>query len=218
MYYVYCFNNKITNNKYIGQTNDLTRRFREHFSSAYNKKSEVYNYMFSKKIREYGVENFEIIILEILSNQKEALEKEAYWVTHYNTYEGAGYNTSPGGIYGNPKHKLSEEEVFRIYQLLKTDISVEEIKNIFNISGTLISNINQGRKYVIDDSVEFPIRKTYKEDVEYDELILLLTTTTLPFSKIAKELGIAESTVKKINYGSLKKGLSKTYPIRKKVK
>jgi group I intron endonuclease len=218
MYYIYCFNNKLNNHKYIGYTNDLTRRFREHLSSAYNTKSGVYNYTFAKKIRQYGKESFEIIILEILDDHKKAIEREAYWIKHYNTYEGPGYNIAPGGIESTWKNKLSEEQVKEIYVLLRTDCSVNEIKQRFNISGTLVSNINRGYKYVIDPAVEFPIRHTYKEDDEYDDLIKLLTTTSLSFSRIAKELNISVSTVKKINYGSLRKGMSDTYPIRKKVK
>lgn len=219
MYYIYCFNNKTNNHKYIGYTNDPTRRFREHLSSAYNTKSTVYNYTFAKKIRQYGKESFEILILEILEDHKTALEREAYWINYYDTYAGPGYNIAPGGIGSiNGKYRLSEDQVKEIHRLLYTDCSISEIKSKFGISGTLISNINQGKKYNIDPKIEYPIRRTYKEDEEYDDLIKLLTTTNLSFSRIAKELEISESTVKKINYGQLRKGMSDTYPIRKKVK
>ena len=51
---------------------------------------------------------------------------------------------------------------------------------------------------------------------DYDELINLLLYSDLSYKAIAQRLGIGESTVKKINYGTLRKGLYPSYPIRKK--
>lgn len=66
MYYIYCYTNKINQHKYVGQTNNLKRRIREHRSCAFNEKASSYNDLIHKKIREYGEENFEIEVLEKL--------------------------------------------------------------------------------------------------------------------------------------------------------
>lgn len=47
--FIYSYRNKKTNSRYIGKTNNIERRKREHLSAAYNKDSTTYNTMWSKK-------------------------------------------------------------------------------------------------------------------------------------------------------------------------
>ena len=68
MYYIYCYTNKITNRKYVGQTNNIERRKREHRSCALNEKNSSYNDLFHTKLRQYGEENFEFNIVEEIPN------------------------------------------------------------------------------------------------------------------------------------------------------
>lgn len=42
-----------------------------------------------------------------------------------------------------------------------------------------------------------------------------MLNSDLSYAKIAEALGISQSTVKKINYGTLRHGMYPTYPIRK---
>ena len=41
MNYIYCYTNKINQHKYVGQTNNLNRRVREHRSCVFNKKTSL---------------------------------------------------------------------------------------------------------------------------------------------------------------------------------
>ena len=51
MNYIYCYTNKINGHKYVGKTNNLERRKREHRSNANNPLSKEYNYLFHRKLR-----------------------------------------------------------------------------------------------------------------------------------------------------------------------
>lgn len=51
MYYIYCYTNKVNNHKYVGQTNNLERRIREHRSASINPNSNSYNHLIHAKIR-----------------------------------------------------------------------------------------------------------------------------------------------------------------------
>lgn len=73
-----------------------------------------------------------------------------------------------------------------------------------------MSSLNHGY-YLREDNEEYPLCKYYKEDKDYDELIELLVHSNL----IAKQLEMGYSTVKKINAGTLRKGMYPSYPIRK---
>ena len=97
MYYIYCYTNKVTNRKYIGQTNNIDRRKREHLSCANNELSKSYNDLFHKKLREYGEENFIFSILEEINTQEEADAQEKYWIEQFRQWEFNLTNITSGG-------------------------------------------------------------------------------------------------------------------------
>ena len=76
MAYIYVITNKINGKQYVGKTNGIIeKRFQEHISDSKRKRCEkrpLYNAM-----NKYGIENFEIKILEECSAE-ESSEKEIY--------------------------------------------------------------------------------------------------------------------------------------------
>lgn len=219
MYYIYCYTNKINQHKYVGQTNNYKRRIRQHHSCAFNPKATSYNDLIHKKIREYGEENFEISLLETLytDNINEVNKREQYWIKELNTYcgNGAGYNMDLGGGRRGYSSILSDDELKMLKNWIKQGISYYEIEKYFCISSSFISSINNGI-YFYDENETYPLYKYYKSNDDYDDLIDLLLNSDLSLKRISQILGIGYSTVKKINAGTLRKGLYPTYPIRKK--
>lgn len=219
MYYIYCYTNKINNHKYVGQTNNFERRIREHRSCAFNEKANSYNDLIHKKIREYGEENFEISLIETLyiDDIEEVNQREIYWINKMQSHcsTGLGYNISYGGGRRGYNNVLTQNELKLLKEKIKAGIPYFELENEFNISASFISSINNG-VYFKDNNEQYPLFKYYKADSDYDELIDLLLNSTYSLSKIAEMLEIGHSTVKKINAGTLRKGLYPTYPIRTK--
>lgn len=219
MYYIYCYTNKVNQHKYVGQTNNLKRRIKEHRSCSKNPKSLSYNYLFHKKLRQYGEDNFDIEILEILytDDQEIVNRQEKFWIQEKNSYclYHCGYNMTEGGDTPPRSSKFSDEDIINIkLDLSNNDVSFFDIQNKYKISPAMLSMINHGRCYY-NSKQNYPIRKYYKDDTDYDELIELLACSTLSFKEISEQLNIGYSTVKKINSGSMKHGLYPTYPIRK---
>ena len=219
MNYIYCYVNKINQHKYVGQTNNLNRRIREHKSCAFNPKSSSYNDLIHRKMREYGIENFDIEILEKLyyDDVNKVNEREQYWIKEKESYcgYGKGYNMDLGGGKRAYSSIVSDNQLQLIKQDIKNGISYFDIERKYNISTSFISSINNG-VYFKNNNETYPLFKYYKSNEDYDELIDLLLNSTYSLSKIAEILGIGYSTVKKINEGKLRKGLYPTYPIRKK--
>lgn len=219
MYYIYCYTNKLNGHRYVGQTNNIQRRQREHKSTSYNPKSTSYNDLIHKKMRQYGYENFDFEVLEIIySDDIEVVNaQEQFWVKKLDTYcgHGHGYNMDLGG--GQPEHSriISKKDIGTIKTLLKNKEPFIDIQKRFDISAAFISAINHG-VYYYDDQETYPLCKYYKDDSDYDELINLLANTDIPLAEIARQLEMGYSTVKKINAGTLRHGLYPTYPIRKK--
>ena len=90
MGFIYKITNKVNNDFYIGQTkNSVNRRFNCHMSNALKRNN---NNKFYNAISKYGKNNFNIIILEEVSNDK-LDEKEIYYILNMKPK----YNTSEGG-------------------------------------------------------------------------------------------------------------------------
>lgn len=219
MYYIYCYTNKKNNHKYVGQTNNLKRRIREHRSCAFNEKASSYNDLLHKKIREYGEDNFEISLIETLYTEDigEVNNREKYWIQEKQSYcgTGLGYNMDLGGGRKAYSSKLSQEDLQTVKEKIKQGVPYYDIESQYNISSAFISSINHGI-YFKDNNEEYPLYKHYKDKENYDELIDLLLNSDYSLKKISEMLNMGYSTVKKINAGTLRKGLYPTYPIRKK--
>lgn len=214
--YIYSYKNITNGHRYIGKTNNIERRKREHISNAYNPNNLRYNSLWSKKIRQYGIESFEFEILEI-TDENNWKEKEKYWIKYYNTFNGVGYNLSEGGDGEiNTTNILTEEESLELIDLLKNSkLSQTEIAKYFNISDTLVSNINTGLRYK-QENIEYPIRQSYViHNILLQDIISELENTTLTYNQIAQKYKISEVSVKHINLGLLNKQDNINYPIRK---
>lgn len=123
MYYIYCYTNKKNNHKYVGQTNNLKRRIREHRYCAFNEKASSYNDLLHKKIREYGEDNFEISLIETLYTED---------IGEVNNRESIGFKKNKviveldlGTIWiwaGEERH-IAVNFLKKIYKLLKKKLN-----------------------------------------------------------------------------------------------
>jgi len=88
-YYIYLITNKINDKKYVGQTENVERRWKEHC-----RKDQV----ISSAIKKYGKENFTCEVLEILYDLEEANEAEIFRIRYHHSHVSEnGYNVSLGG-------------------------------------------------------------------------------------------------------------------------
>lgn len=92
---IYQITNLINNKKYVGQSVDIKKRFREHIFSANHKNSKDANMPIHLAMAKYGTENFNCVILEECSKEK-LDEREIFWIEQLQTYKN-GYNANTGG-------------------------------------------------------------------------------------------------------------------------
>lgn len=96
---IYMIKNKNTGQIYIGQSNNIERRWRDHYSHPVKKTQ-----YFSNAIHKYGPDAFEYYILYSCSQYDIDLlnELEKYYIWKYDTYTNKKhYNMTPGGDF-NP--------------------------------------------------------------------------------------------------------------------
>ena len=217
MNYIYCYTNKINGHKYVGQTNNIERRKREHLSNANNPKSREYNYLFHKKLREYGEDNFIFSILQEIDNDDKTVinEAEKFWIKQMKSFvrsEGGGYNLTEGGECNSSEIYINNIE--DIKTAVKKGINFSKIQEQFGISISHLSAINHG-KYYFDEKEVYPLYRYYKNEEEANYIKDLLKNTSLKMTEIAEKTGMAYSTIKKINSGALQFNENESYPLRK---
>ena len=144
---IYKITNKITNKSYVGQSNDIKRRFQEHCN-----KGKTSRIPLDQDILQLGSDNFYLEVLEECSVE-ELNEKETYWITKLNTVNN-GYNQNYGGqtnLIGelNPKSKLSEEDIVKIRQAYANHKSQKETYEFYKnkISFNYFQNVWQGKSW-----------------------------------------------------------------------
>lgn len=106
---IYKITNNINGKIYIGQSNNIQRRFSEHQNRGATSRIPV-----DIAIQRYGKENFSFEIIEECSIEQ-LNQKETYWITYFNSIEN-GYNCSVGGDQqsigsNNGRAILTENEV-----------------------------------------------------------------------------------------------------------
>ena len=144
---IYKITNKLNGKAYVGQSNDIERRFKEH-----QQKGESSRIPLDVAIQKYGKDNFIYEVIEECSLE-ELNQKEQYWIATLNTVKN-GYNCSEGGEQqsigeNNGRSKLTEEDVKKIRQAYadhkKQKEVYEEYKDI--ISFGYFQNLWQGRSW-----------------------------------------------------------------------
>ena len=224
IHYIYCYTNKINNKKYIGQTNNIERRKKQHIQdSIYNHKGHEisHNLPFHCAIRKYGIENFSFEILEIIDTDDWSIvnKKESEWIKSKNCISPNGYNLKAEGIsnQGGNKSAIPEDIQNKIIQDLKDGKFIIDIANDYQLSRSYVSDINNGR-CLRRENETYPLQQNRMTNDEYYQIFDLLKNTDYSMNKIAKYLGRNRDTINKINngYQQIVRALYKgDFPIRK---
>lgn len=129
---IYGYKNIISGRWYVGQTTiGVRERHRLHLSGSFNKKASDYDTLFHKKIREYGEENFELVILEKVRSIEELDEREIFWIKEKRSYvKENGYNLTTGGQRRKDGSYLDARSAFATHEEIESVI--EEIKDLNN--------------------------------------------------------------------------------------
>ena len=203
---------------YIGQSNDIIRRIREHNCSNNN-------YPISRAIKKYGkIVTFDLLE-QIQPDQKDLMnEREKFYIEYYHTtIKEKGYNISLGG--GGYKKEIPDKIIELQKDIINSSYTFKELSEKYEIDITTISKINNGKIY-FNNTLTYPLRseKKYHSQVLNENEINkirfeLKNNYKKSMSEISEEYHTNISIIQRINKGiSPYKNSDYVYPIRGKNK
>ena len=109
---IYMVVNMVNHKKYIGQSKNIKKRFQSHHLVDYKNENNCnYNTKFYQAIRKYGIDNFEVIVLQ-LCKEEELDDLEIKFIKEFDTFKN-GYNSTEGGQFWSPNIHSEEIETKR---------------------------------------------------------------------------------------------------------
>lgn len=200
IYSIYLISNIVNKKVYIGYSENVERRWKEHIRSASypNPKEKLYRAM-----QKYGIDNFTI---EIICQSKDGdfLNKkmESYFIKKYNSYGrySNGYNMTIGGE-GHSGYKQSKKTKTKRAKKLKGQKRTDKTKQLQSLAamGNTNGKGNLGCKHPEFSGENHPnikMRKPYK--IYYDDGT---SEVIIGFKKLCLERGYTSSSLYKVIKG-----------------
>lgn len=117
--YIYFIVNNVNGHTYVGKHRLCKKKWNE---DNYTGSGTLLKLAQGK----YGIENFEKFLITYTNSEKDACEKEQFWIAHYKSLGKAEYNIQKGGQGGCEKH--SEETKRKMSESRKGKHRSEETK------------------------------------------------------------------------------------------
>lgn len=201
--YIYLLRNKITNGIYIGQTNDPKRRLREHKSKVNSPTHS--NMKLYQSIKEYGIDNFEMEILEeVPTNLRDQMEE--YYIKKYNATSPDNYNELQGSNLLTP---VNNEDIVNDYL---NGVSATKIGAKYGVKHPQIIQI---LKKELGEEKYSEIAKTHtppKKNIPIETIVELIEDKGYTKKETAHILGVCDSTIVR-RYNKWKKEQNPDYEI-----
>lgn len=114
---IYLILNTVTGTAYVGQAQNIEKRFKEHKGEL--RRNNHYNSRLQRSYNKYGLENFTFATLEIVSNIKHLTGYENSYLDYYRSLPGGTYNAPGPAEFPSRGIKRSKEYVKRMSDRLK---------------------------------------------------------------------------------------------------
>ena len=199
---IYCYTNQYTGEKYIGSTCKTLKSRAGKDGREYRRT----NTRFKEAIDKYGWDSFEVEVLDVADDNREASRLERYYIKQFNTdMVGVGYNGNKGG--GVPTHKgvvrFSLDGTVTVYYT-----SLSEASRVTGISVTSIIDCCSGRLKTSGGFI-------WRYDVEENERLDKMNITPFSGERRVDQLSIDGKLIR--TFDSAKEAESATGVLRSKI-
>jgi len=139
---IYLIENLINGHRYVGQSVDIQQRISYHKSTRFNENAGEYDYVLYKALRKYDWEDFKIMVLEEVENDKDLTAREEYW---YNLLEPEYNMIKPGDAFkarSKPVYQIDKKTL----KIIKEYSSASEAARETKFDASSIASVARGRK------------------------------------------------------------------------
>lgn len=215
--------NKITDGKYIGQTT-MTLKERMHYHLKDSADVKRTTRKISKAIKEYGINNFEITVLEKDIPINKLNEREEFWIRINNSGKPPNYNvkTISNRTRTNKKRvkekiNLTQDEITNIqYKILEIK-NLDEVSKETGLDKSIISMINRGRLGKFNYDLDYPLIPTQKRQKLNWKLAVEIQNRLLKneasLTELADEYNVSCTNIGNINKGLIYRDFKLSYPL-----
>jgi group I intron endonuclease len=197
MGHIYRILNKVNGKSYIGQTNQLKKRWYGHIRSSYFGTSKI-----GLAIKKYGIECFEFIILEENCDPKELDKLEKQYISFYNTNmtnNGYGYNLTEGG--SGIRIKNTSEETKKIMSLKKKEFYKKNPESKKQCSNSM-KELWKNKDYIKMQTTQCHLSKEELikecENLSWDDMASKFCVSVSTIKKWFKHFNIEKTWTKKL--------------------
>ena len=182
MAYIYKITNCINGKNYIGKTLSTPgERWKEHLRDS--KKEDCSNRPLYKAFQKYGIENFQLSVIEECSPE-EVNEKEIKWIEIFGSFK-YGYNATLGG---DGKHYCDYDLIYTLYNEGK---NIKEISQITHYDeGTCrkaLDNFNITHQMRQSRGREAVYRSVMQIDINSDQIIAIYPSVQEAYNALKKQ-------------------------------
>ena len=157
---IYKIVNDVNNKVYIGKTSDtIEARFKGHCYDS--TRGQIKNRPLYKAFNKYRIEHFSIHLIEECDSSKEN-EREAYWISYYDSYRN-GYNATLGGD-GRTIYNYDEIE-----RLLREGKSTVEIISIIGCYEDIVSKVRKIANITYVNEYRVELENSKQKVEQYDK-------------------------------------------------
>lgn len=221
MYYLYTITNTADSSVYVGITNDINRRFREHKLGSSNKYLRIAQELFDKSFFNYSV--------QCIGSKEYISDLEIKTIEFYRIIGTNVYNVSKGGLTGNgsPGEEhwnsvLNDQDILYIRNVYATNkITQRKLAEKFGIGYKSISKVVRGERWThVGGSITLEKQEVSKvanrrklSDLEVVEIRKLtkeeyLSTGSIDIPDISLVAGISRQSMRLLLKGISYKKLS----------
>ena len=168
MIYIYKITNLINGKIYIGQTNNLNRRWSQYKHAS---KLEDHDQLITKAMKKYGINNFKFEKIDSVETREEANKKEEEYILFFDARNlEKGYNIhTGGGVFGVPesiRQKISDS-LYKFYETNQSPLLgkkfTEEHKKAISIASIGKPGTNTGKKFSEEHKYKIKIANMYQK-------------------------------------------------------
>ena len=143
---VYKITNKRNGKVYIGQSSDVIKRWNGHIYSTKNKKLQSYDYPLYKEIRKYGIDNFEVRLIEEIENKEDMILAEQKYIDKYNSIMPNGYNMCDANATNNSSSKVTLQYDLKTGEVIAEFRSGNEAARYLGLCHIGVGDVCRGKR------------------------------------------------------------------------